>query len=148
MIVDDLRNARQYYGLGARFEQGLRWLAEQDVAGMAPECYELAGDDLFAMVQEYDTKPKSEGFWEAHREYADIQYVVSGAEHMGYAPIDALTQGEYDEGRDFLALDGEGVFLEMRAGTFIVLLPQDGHMPQMAIEAPTPVKKVVVKVRL
>ena len=45
-----------------------------------------------------------------------------------------------------LALDG--LFIEMRAGTFMILWPQDAHMPGMAIDASSPVKKAVVKVRL
>ena len=148
MILDDLKNAAQYHGLGARFEKGLRWLVDNDVAGMAPERYDIDGDDVYVMVQEYDSKPKADGFWEAHRQYADIQLVVAGAEHMGYAATPTLTAGDYDDSRDFLPLDGDGMFVELRAGTFMVLWPQDAHMPGMAIDASAPVKKAVVKVRL
>ena len=148
MIIDDLQNASQYYGLGPSFERGLRWLADNDLARLPVERYDIAGDTVFAMVQEYDSKPKSEGFWEAHRKYADIQLVVSGAEHMGYAPVPKLAAGDYDAERDFLPLEGEGLFVDMAAGTFMILLPQDAHMPGMAIDTPVPMKKVVVKVRL
>lgn len=148
MIVDHIDNAHLYYGLGPRFEKALRYLAETDLAGTAPERYDLDGDDLFALVQEYQSKPRAEGFWEAHRKYADVQFVVSGAEHMGYAPIASLQAGEYDGEKDFLKLGGDGAFIEMGAGTFIILHPQDAHMPGMAITSPEPVKKVVVKVRL
>lgn len=148
MVIDNLHNAAQYHSLGARFETGLRWLTDNDVAGMEPERYEIDGDDVFVMVQEYDSKPKADGFWEAHRQYADIQLVVTGAEHMGYVPTTSLQAGDYDDSRDFLALDGDGMFIKMHAGTFMILWPQDAHMPQMAIDSPTPVKKAVVKVRL
>jgi YhcH/YjgK/YiaL family protein len=33
-------------------------------------------------------------------------------------------------------------------GTFVILFPQDGHMPGMAISTPQPVKKFVVKVAI
>jgi YhcH/YjgK/YiaL family protein len=148
VVIDDLQNAAQYHALGVRFEKGLRWLADNDVAAMAPERYDIDGDDVFVMVQEYDSKPKADGFWEAHRQYADIQLVVSGAEHMGYAQTAALKAGDYDDSRDFLPLDGDGLFIEMRAGTFMILWPQDAHMPGMAIDVSSPVKKAVVKVRL
>lgn len=148
MILDDISNRSLYASIGPRFSRALTWLADTDLAGMAPDRYELAGDDLFVMVQEYDTKPKSEGFWEAHRDYADIQYVVSGSEHMGFAPTTSLTAGDYEADRDFLPLTGEGAFLPLTTGQFIVLWPQDAHMPGMAIAAPSPVKKAVVKVRL
>lgn len=148
MIIDDLKNRQQYYGLGGRFERALRYLAETDLAGLAPGRYAIEGDDVYAMVQEYRSKPRAEGFWEAHRKYADVQCVVSGAEHMGYAPVDRLKAGPYDGDKDFLKAEGEGVFLELRAGSFIILLPQDAHMPSMAIDGPAPMKKVVVKVRV
>ncbi len=148
MVIDNLQNAAQYHSLGARFEKGLRWLADNDIQGMAADRYAIDGDDVYVMVQEYDSKAKADGFWEAHRQYADIQLVVAGAEHMGYAPATSLQAGEYDDSRDFLALDGDGTFIEMHAGTFMILWPQDAHMPQMAIDSPSPVKKAVVKVRL
>ncbi|MFH1570933.1 MAG: YhcH/YjgK/YiaL family protein [Gemmatimonadota bacterium] len=148
MIVDHLQNAHHYYGLGPRFERALRWLADTDLGATAPERHPLDGDDVFALVQEYQSKAGDEGFWEAHRKYADVQYVVSGVEDIGYAPAAAMEAGPYDEGRDFLKLEGEGTFLEMPAGYFMILFPQDAHMPGMALRSPAPVKKAVVKVRL
>lgn len=149
MIIDHINNAPMYYGLGPRVEKALRYLADTDLASAATERYDLEGDDLFALVQEYQSKAWDEGSWEAHRQYADVQYVVSGTEYMGYARVEDL-QGseEYDPDRDFLKLQGRGTFYAMKAGTFVILFPQDGHMPGMTIEAPAPVKKVVVKVRL
>lgn len=148
MILDELTHAEQYFGIGARFERGLRWLTDNDLPAMPVERYDIAGDNVFAMVQEYDTKPMADGFWEAHREYADIQLVVSGNEHMGYAPTGSMQVGEYDASRDFLPMEGNGLFVPMTAGQFMILWPQDAHMPQMAIDQPAPVKKVVVKVKL
>ena len=146
MIIDQLKNASMYYAVSPRLERALRYLEMMDLEGLAPDRYEIAGDQVFAMVQEYDSKRMEEGLCEAHRNYIDVQYVVSGAEKMGYAATDKLTAGEYDGEKDFLPLEGEGEFLELTAGTFVILGPQDAHMPGMAIAEPTPVKKVVVKV--
>jgi YhcH/YjgK/YiaL family protein len=148
MVIDELKNAEQYYGLGARIEAALRYLQKTDFTQVAPDRYDIEGDDVFALVQEYDSKPKSEGFWEAHHQYLDVQYVTSGAEHMGYVPAKELQAGEYDEEKDFYKLEGEGEFFTLRAGYFAVLKPQDAHMPGMAIATPQAVKKVVVKVRV
>ena len=43
---------------------------------------------------------------------------------------------------------GKGDFFRVGAGTFVILFPQDGHMPGMAISTPQPVKKFVVKVAI
>ena len=77
-----------------------------------------------------------------------MQYVASGAEHMGYAPAKGLQAGEYDAENDFYKLEGDGEFFTLCAGYFAVLKPQDAHMPGMAISTPQAVKKVVVKVRV
>ena len=148
MILDDISHGQLYHGIGPRFARALTYLAETDLVAMAPGRYDIDGDDVFVMVQEYDSKPKSEGFWEAHRAYADVQFVISGAEHMGFAPTSTLTAGDFDAERDFLPLEGSGLFLPLTAGQFIILWPQDAHMPGMAIDTSTPVKKAVVKVRL
>ncbi len=148
MIVDELKNAKQYYGLGAGIEAALRYLAQTDFSKVAPDRYDIDGDNVYALVQEYDSKPKSEGAWEAHHTYLDVQYVAAGAEHMGYRPVEGMKAGAYDKEKDFYLLEGEGEFFTLREGYFTILKPQDAHMPGMAIAAPQAVKKVVVKVRV
>jgi len=36
---------------------------------------------------EYQTKPREQGIWEAHRKYIDVQYMIQGSELMGWASI-------------------------------------------------------------
>ena len=66
---------------------------------------------------------------------------------MGYAAAATLQAGPYDEDKDFMKLEGDGEFFFLREGYFCILAPQDAHMPGMAVEQSTPVKKVVVKVK-
>jgi YhcH/YjgK/YiaL family protein len=101
---------------------------------------------MYALVQEYDSKLKEEGKWEAHRRYIDLQYVVKGVEGIGYANIHHLKQEEYDTGKDFLPLQGEGDLVTVRNGSFVLLFPEDAHMPGMAIGTPVSVKKIVLKI--
>lgn len=159
MILDQLSNVDSsfYAGLlqshggsfklGDRLMQGLRFLQSVDVADMTASRIELDGDKVFAMIQLYDSKPRSQGFWEAHRKYIDIQYVAEGEELMGYANLHHLDAGDYDAAKDFVLLQGEGSFVHLHPGSFIILGPEDAHMPQIAVDdKPQPIKKVVVKV--
>ena len=100
------------------------------------------------MIQQYDPKPREKARWEAHRKYIDVQYVLSGSEHFGYAPLERLSSVAYDEAKDFHELKGEGDFLQVPAGTFMVLFPQDAHMPGIAGPGARFTKKIVVKIRL
>jgi YhcH/YjgK/YiaL family protein len=54
--------------------------------------------------------------------------------------------GEYNEEKDRYIPQGEGSFVRLLAGMFGVYMPEDAHMPNMAVGQPAPVKKVVVKV--
>ena len=158
MIVDQITNVNSdfYAGLLAkhggsfqladRLMLALKFLQEGNVAELLPSRIELDGDKVFAMIQHYDTKPKEQGVWEAHRKYIDVQYVVEGQELMGYANLGHLKAGEYNADKDFLMLKGEGSYVLMKPGTFVILGPQDAHIPQVAVDMPQPVKKVVVKV--
>lgn len=158
MIVDQISNVDSdfYVGLlqkhggsfklAERLMLGLKFIQEQDVLNMSPSRIELDGDKVFAMIQHYDSKPKEQGMWEAHRKYIDIQYVAEGQELMGFANLSYLEAGEYSEEKDFLPLHGEGSYVLMKAGTFVILTPEDAHIPQVAVDVPQPVKKVVVKV--
>jgi YhcH/YjgK/YiaL family protein len=149
MITQNIKNASLYFGLGERIAKGLKYLQQTDFSGMEPGKYEIDGSDVFALVQKYDSKPISEGKWEAHRKFIDVQFVAEGAEQMGYADIESLeVTKEYDAEGDYLLLQGKGCMLACSAGTFAIFGPQDAHMPCIAIDSPSPVKKVVVKVRV
>jgi YhcH/YjgK/YiaL family protein len=147
MIVDRLENASLYSNLAPRVTTALAYLRDKDFASMEPGRYDIQGDEIYAMVQEYTTKDANEVKWEAHRQYIDVQYVARGNERMGYANLGELTViQDYQEKDDYLLLEGEGDFLAMVPGTFIVLGPQDAHMPQVAASTPSAVRKVVIKV--
>lgn len=146
MIIDRLANSHLYAGLPPRIERAFQYLRETDLQATAVGRYELDGKNLFALVQEYSTKPRAQGRWEAHRRYIDVQYVVQGTEQIGYAHLSRLSAGEYDAVKDFLPLSGEGDYLTLSSGDFMLLYPKDGHMPGLALAEPSAVKKVVVKV--
>jgi YhcH/YjgK/YiaL family protein len=148
MIIDQLKNASQYFGTHPRLESAFKYLRNTDLGKIEAGRYEIQGADLFVLVQNYDSKAREKGRWEAHRKYIDIQYVYKGTELIGYANIDALQAGTYDDAKDFWEFKGNGDFLKVAAGTFLVLFPQDGHMPGIAVSGSEPVKKIVVKVRV
>ena len=149
MIIDTLKNAGLYRGLGERVAAGLDFLVSQDLASLPPGKIELRGNDLYALVQTYDSRPIELAKWEAHRKYIDIQLIVSGVERLGYASVDTLTVTEpYDEEKDYMLLDGPGQYARAEPGTFLIFYPHDAHSPGVAIDSPSKVKKVVVKVRV
>jgi YhcH/YjgK/YiaL family protein len=146
MILDRIENAHLYYRVHKHFQQAFEYIASIDIHTIPVGRHEIDGANLYALVQEYDTKRKEQGKWEAHRRYIDLQYVVQGAEGFGYANIHHLQQGEYDAAKDFLPLQGEGDLITVKSGSFILLMPEDAHMPGMAIGEPAPIRKIVLKI--
>jgi YhcH/YjgK/YiaL family protein len=145
VIADILGNAHRYRDLSPRIARAFDYLGEADLRG-ALGTFTIDGDRLYAMIQEYETIPAAHGCWEAHRRYIDLQYVVDGSERIGYAHLDRLAAGTYDPERDFLPLRGAGDFLTLNPGDFMLLFPEDAHLPRIAVAAPAPVRKVVVKI--
>jgi YhcH/YjgK/YiaL family protein len=146
MILDRIENAHLYFAVHKRFQQAFEYIAKIDIHTIPVGRHEIDGANLYALVQEYDTKLKEQAKWEAHRRYIDLQYVVQGAEGFGYANIHHLQQGEYEAAKDFLPLHGEGDFITVKSGSFILLMPEDAHMPGMAVGEPVPVRKIVLKI--
>jgi len=148
MIIDKLENASLYYGISQKIAAALKYLKNADLTEFQNGKYEIEGDNIFVIVQEYNTKPLSEGKFEAHRKYIDIQYMIKGKEKMGYVSVDKLKPiTQYDEEKDIIFFEGDGDFIAVDEGFFVIFHPQDAHMPGIEIEASQYVKKAVIKIK-
>ena len=147
MIADKLANSHLYLNLSSGLERGIEYLSTQDLQGLEVGRYPIEGDRVFALVQEYDSKPLEEGKYETHRKYIDIQYIVSGREFIGYTNVVNLKSlDSYDGEKDIQFFAGEGDLVRLEAGMFAVFFPEDAHMPCISVDGPEAVKKVVIKV--
>lgn len=111
---------------------------------------ELAGG-AFALEQAYATKRRADGFFESHRRYIDVQFIVEGEEWMEVIDRSRAAAAEpYVEARDLLKYaDCAGASrLCLRAGEVAIFYPGDVHMPGLALEGRVGalVRKTVVKV--
>ena len=148
MIFDTLDNLSRYDGLGHNLPRALKYLAETDLTTLPIGRINIHGDELYALIQEYTTKPAEQGKWEAHRKYIDIQYLMSGTERMGFSNLLAMQVGDYVPERDFLPMNGSGSFVDVFPGSFVIFFPEDGHMPCLCVDTPAPIRKVVLKVKI
>lgn len=150
MVVDTLAEASRYEPLHRGFRAAFDFLRDTDVRSLAEGRTVIDGDRLFALVQSYATQPVEGGKLEAHRTYIDIQFVVSGEEHIGYAPLGGLPpDAPFDAEKDIGFYRGEAACLvKLSAGMFAVFYPHDAHLPGRHLTVPSRVKKVVLKVML
>ncbi len=152
MIYDSLKNAGRYACLSENFKRAFEYLCANDLTRLPAGRYDIHGDNVYLMIQEPALKPWSEGRWEAHRRYADIQLVIEGCERIGYCIVDENTEIEtpYTPESDALFYTGiEGSSATVNPGEMMVLFPEDAHRPCIQpSENATPVRKAVVKVLL
>ncbi len=151
MIFDRLENSKTYYSTHKNFEKGFDFIKKALTENLAPGKYEIDGKDIFASVLEYDTKKDADGVAEAHKYYIDIQFIVWGEELMKALDISkAQPKTVYNGEKDVqFFLDGEWSSVNvLESGDFAIFFPNDVHKPSLAVnDQPTPVKKIVVKVK-
>lgn len=150
MILTTLADSAPYEVLGPRIAAGLRWLRSMDPA-VPDGRHPIDGDDVFALVQTYDTVPGTEKRLETHVRHVDLQYLVEGQERILHAPAAALAvETPYDEAGDitFYADPPFASSLLMRPGDLAAFYPGDAHKPGCMAGARHTVRKVVVKVRI
>ena len=150
MIYDKIDKLETYAGISDDISLGLEWLRDVN-PDIEKGVYELSSR-VKAIVSEYTTKEENENGYEAHREYIDIQYLISGREKICCLPLEYLKETKaYNKEIDAAFYEDANVQTqEMTIGNgyFVIFFPQDGHMPCMCFEKPLEVKKVVVKIKL
>ncbi|UCH13774.1 MAG: YhcH/YjgK/YiaL family protein [Bacteroidales bacterium] len=149
MIIDRIENSGLYLNLGNRIARAFNYINSTDFSKTEPGKYEIDSDNIFAVVNEYETKDIKDCALEAHRKYIDIQYMYSGAELIGVAPLVNQTPvKEYSEEKDCVFFNEETSLVKMTGGMFAIFFPGDLHMPGVKADGPSKVKKIVVKVRI
>lgn len=151
MIFDHISNIDTYKGLSPNIALGLDFLKQMKPDTPVGE-YQI-NHRVKAIVFEYETKLENECGYEAHRKNIDIQYLLSGEERIACLPIERLKETKaYNIEKDaaFYVADTslQPSYLSLLPGFFAIFFPQDGHMPQLCLDKPTKVKKVVVKIEV
>lgn len=88
--------------------------------------------------------------FEAHKKYIDVQYIVRGMERIRWASLDRVSQvrEEYSKGNDIAFYEGDAQFdFTLTKGTFLLLTPEDAHLPGLCAEKEISVRKIVFKIQ-
>jgi YhcH/YjgK/YiaL family protein len=105
-------------------------------------------------VDEAMTHPAEEGKMEAHRQYIDIQYVITGDEVIGWQPLcnagDVVDDSHAANDAWFYDPDyRHDSCIRMTPGTFAIFTPADGHRCLCAPDgAGRPIRKVIMKIHI
>ncbi len=149
MVIDTIENLKLYYPLLDCLPKIQKYLADFEKEALPDGKYMMDGENLFAMVQQYETKPAQGRLPEAHRKYIDLQVVMSGEENIGWAPLQTLKEEteEFTKGGDIGFYSGDvQIWVSLKAGHFALLYPQDAHLPCAQVHGPDTVRKIVFKI--
>lgn len=147
MIADKIDNAR-LYPVSENMKKAFEFLKNLDGKSPADCGFGKKGDDIFAFYTSYDNE-KNPPVFEVHKEYIDIQYIVSGKETFGWKSKPVFPESIYNPEKDCALFSEEeyGSFT-LGAGEFAVFYPTDAHAPKMKNVEGGLIEKIVVKVRV
>ena len=155
MIFDKMKNAACYAGLSDNFRKAIEFMLSRDFSLEPAGKYEIDGREVYATLSDQTNMPAEKEKYECHRNYADIQLVLTGGERMFYTEMGNCENfTEYNDVKDiFFCTAEKGVDLCFYPGDFAVFFPQDAHMPGVCLpenvgKEGLVTKKLVIKVRV
>ena len=148
MILDHIDAISKYKGIHSNLDIAIEAIINGDLNQRVAGKYAIKENDVFYMVQAYDTKLAKDVKFETHHKYLDIQWMVQGEEIMGFQIEPELTvETDYDAEKDIAFYTGSGQDIKVEQGRFAIFFPNEGHQPSVAVSASKPVMKIVVIVK-
>ncbi len=115
--------------------------------------HRVKGDDIFFMVQDYETRSAEEALPEDHQIYADVQFVFEGEEYFGVTlGNDGFKEAiAYDVEKDIRFYEATNSYgqLHFKKGMYILVMPEDVHVPALNMpDGSRNVRKIVGKIKV
>ncbi len=150
MIVDHINQYDLYIGNNKKIDQAISIIKEMSFEDLQPKTYEIDGEEIFFNLIEYETKLEEERFWESHKKYIDLHYILEGKEFIGYEQFAKMKiKQDYNEADDYFLLEGSlQSKIMLQKGDFMILYPNDVHMTGIKVAEREKVRKVVFKIKI
>ncbi len=106
-------------------------------------------ENNFALEQVYNSKNREDCFFESHRQYIDVQFILEGEEIIEVTNINNLEiDVEYNNEMDLLKYKStsNSSIIKLKKGDIAIFYPEDAHMPCVKLDKSIKVVKTVVKV--
>jgi|SaaInl8_200m_RNA_FD_contig_123_14621_length_4706_multi_6_in_0_out_1_3 biofilm protein TabA len=105
----------------------------------------------FALEQVYNTKDRNRCFFESHKQYIDVQFILEGEEIIEVINTNELEINfPFDEDMDLIKYNDtiNASSIKLKKGDVVVFFPEDAHMPCLELQDKLKVVKTVVKVAI
>jgi YhcH/YjgK/YiaL family protein len=149
MVLDSIENAARYVSMGDGIAKALHYIQNNDLGEVQPGRYQLEGDRLVMLVNEYESTNTDECRLEGHRKYIDLQYWVKGCELMGHDLLGNQPVLEpYNEKTDCAFYSCVASYSRLLPGMFVIYYPSDLHTANSDPLSNERVKKIVFKIQV
>ena len=148
MVIDKIDNILNYTKLSKYIVYIKEFINTNNLQELDVGKYYIDGDNLFAIVNKYETKPESECFIESHKQFLDLQFILEGEENIAYLCNSILINSKpYDVKEDYSIFECDNLsFFKLKKGMFVIFFPNEIHMPGVKLNKPKNVKKIVFKI--
>lgn len=149
MVFGNIRNLKDFDFLAENVRRCFAYAQDHDLLSYEKGSHPIDGDELFVNIVEYETTIPENRFWEAHRQYLDLHFMLRGPEQIDVNFIDNMEQKVFVEKDDFLPLEGEpNGQIVLNAGDFLLCYPTDAHRTAVQVGTPAIIKKAIFKIRI
>ena len=149
MVFGNIRDLKDFGYLEENVRKCFDYAREHDLLSYEKGSHPIDGDELFVNIVEYETTTPENRFWEAHRQYLDLHFMLRGPEQIDVNFIDNMEQKEFVEKDDFLPLEGDpNSHVVLNAGDFLLCYPADAHRTAVQVGPPATIKKAIFKIRI
>ena len=108
-------------------------------------------ENNFGLEQVYNSREREQCFFESHRDYIDVQFILEGEEIIEVVDInDLVVNFPYDKEMDLVKYDDNksSSVVKLKKGDIAIFYPRDGHMPCVRLNESVKVVKTAVKVKV
>ena len=149
MVFGNIRDLKDFSWLESQVRKCFDYAQTHDLLSYEKGSHPIEGDDLFVNIVEYTTTNAADRFWEAHRQYLDLHFMLRGPEQIDVNFIDNMEQKEIVEKDDFLPLEGEpNCSVVLNSGDFLLCYPKDAHRTAVQVGQPATIKKAIFKIKI
>lgn len=149
MILDNIKNLGKYEQVHDQIKNIITFLKNFDKNDFKTGRIDI-NNNLFASLQTYEPLEASKKDFEVHKDYIDLQYLVTSSERIDFATEDSYGKTyEMDKDGDFFLTNDIANFskLILNEGDFAIFFPGEFHKPGCALENSREVKKIVFKIK-
>jgi len=140
----------EYAFLPQALQKVLGYLKNCDFAKIENKRYDIEGENMFMVVREYATEALADKKAEQHRDYIDVQHMISGEECMGlgYESDRNTVLSKYNPEKDcinYRDIEHE-VYIPFVTGMYGIFFPTDIHRPGLNFDSRQTVRKAIIKI--